>query len=295
MRYQFHPDNSLANYWEQIISVWWQRIPRKTGRFLAYFFREMLLANLILLYELTVNQPFHTLRQNIVLAMSHVHILAAVKRIIDLIGAIVGFILSMSIWVFVPIAIALDSPGPVFYTQERVGINRRHRTRRSANLERINRRFRSERRNLPGYGKTFTIIKFRSMRIDAEKTCGPVWATKNDDRVTRVGRILRATRLDEVPQLINVLIGDMSLVGPRPERPFFVNDLKDKVQGYSSRFEVKPGITGLAQVEHKYDESVEDVTKKISFDLRYISSLSIFQDIKIILKTIIVVFTMRGM
>jgi lipopolysaccharide/colanic/teichoic acid biosynthesis glycosyltransferase len=133
------------------------------------------------------------------------------------------------------------------------------------------------------------------MHQNAESTTGPVWAQKNDPRITRVGRILRATRLDELPQMINVLQGDMSLVGPRPERPFFVNELQTKITDYTTRFAVKPGITGLAQVEHKYDESIEDVSKKITYDLHYIRHWTVIQDLRIIMKTVVVVLTARGM
>ena len=132
------------------------------------------------------------------------------------------------------------------------------------------------------------------MLVDAEKKTGPVWASKVDPRVTRVGRILRKARIDEIPQLINVLVGDMSLVGPRPERPFFVEKLDGKISDYQRRFDVKPGVTGLAQVEHKYDENLEDVGNKVKYDLKYIGNLSVLQDIKILVKTVAVVLTARG-
>jgi lipopolysaccharide/colanic/teichoic acid biosynthesis glycosyltransferase len=133
------------------------------------------------------------------------------------------------------------------------------------------------------------------MREDAEKLSGPTWATRDDPRVTRVGRVLRKTRLDEIPQLLDVLMGNMSLVGPRPERPFFVEKLDRAVDEYRGRFSVKPGITGLAQVEHKYDETIEDVNGKIKYDLKYIKSWNLYQDVRILLRTIIVVLTARGM
>lgn len=132
------------------------------------------------------------------------------------------------------------------------------------------------------------------MYIDAEKNTGPVWASKGDPRVTRIGRILRRTRIDEIPQLFNVLLGDMSLVGPRPERPYFVAKLDGVVNDYLRRFDVKPGVTGLAQVEHKYDESIEDVDGKVRYDLKYIKNLSVIQDLRILIKTVIVVMTARG-
>jgi lipopolysaccharide/colanic/teichoic acid biosynthesis glycosyltransferase len=218
------------------------------------------------------------------------------KRTIDVTGAVVGLILTSPLWIAVAIAIRLDSRGPIFYWQERVGQNRRRGDRRAVGLPgQQERRSLQDRRNTVGYGKTFMIIKFRSMVNNAESKTGPTWARKSDSRVTRVGRFIRATRLDELPQLINVLLGDMSLVGPRPERPCFVCDLNCQIKDYSRRFVVKPGITGLAQVEHKYDECIEDVSKKISYDLRYIGNWSVIQDLRIIMRTVVVVLTARGM
>ena len=147
-------------------------------------------------------------------------------------------------------------------------------------------------RDLPG--KPFTVIKFRTMVQDAEKKCGPVWATKNDPRITRIGAFLRKTRIDEIPQFINVLMGDMSLVGPRPERPLFVRELLTKVDGYADRLQVKPGITGLAQVENGYDSSVDTVAAKVRYDLDYINGWSIWYDIRILVKTVKVVITGKG-
>lgn len=217
------------------------------------------------------------------------------KRAIDFLGAFAGLALGLPVWIIVAVLIKLDSKGPVFYTQLRVGENRRRGDRRRMIIGSVERRNRVERRKESGFGKPFRIIKFRTMRTDAEKECGPVWASKHDPRVTRVGRFLRATRIDEIPQLINVLLGEMSLVGPRPERPFFVAKLSGVVNEYGKRFNVKPGVTGLAQVEYKYDESIEDVGRKVKYDLSYISNFGLLQDIKILLKTVIVVITARGM
>jgi lipopolysaccharide/colanic/teichoic acid biosynthesis glycosyltransferase len=203
--------------------------------------------------------------------------------------------LSLPISIVVSVLIKLDSEGPVFYSQLRVGKNRRRADRRRMNLTGADRRNREDRRKESGFGTPFKIIKFRTMHVNAEASTGPVWASRCDPRVTRVGRILRKIRVDEIPQLVNVLMGNMSLVGPRPERPFFVSKLDRSVDNYLRRFEVKPGITGLAQVEYKYDESIDDVEHKVGYDLRYIKSLSIVQDIKILLKTVIVVLTARGM
>jgi lipopolysaccharide/colanic/teichoic acid biosynthesis glycosyltransferase len=219
----------------------------------------------------------------------------AIKRVMDIIGALVGLTLSLPFLIVLPILIRLDSPGPVFYTQTRVGVNRRRGSRRycqKAGIAEDNRV--RERRRADYFGQPFKVIKFRTMVHDAEKKSGPVWATQNDPRITRIGAFMRKTRLDEIPQFINVLKGEMSLVGPRPERPHFVEDLSTKVAGYTDRLEVKPGITGLAQVENGYDSSVASVAEKVKYDLDYISNWSLWTDIKILLKTVVVVFTGRG-
>jgi lipopolysaccharide/colanic/teichoic acid biosynthesis glycosyltransferase len=217
------------------------------------------------------------------------------KRAIDIFGAVIGLIISVPFWLVIPLMIKLDSRGPVLYSQVRVGQNRRRAGRRSLVLGCADRRKTKDRRNESAYGRPFKIRKFRTMCEDAERLSGPAWATRNDPRVTRIGRVLRKTRMDEIPQLINVLMGDMSLVGPRPERPFFVKKLDEAIEKYRGRFNVKPGITGLAQVEHKYDESIEDVNGKIRYDLKYIKNWSVYQDIRILLKTVAVVLTARGM
>ncbi len=217
-----------------------------------------------------------------------------VKRTLDIIGACVGLLLCIPFWLLVPIAIMLDSPGPIFYSQTRVGVNRRRKSRRCfPRVADDDRRGRDRRRD-DYMGKPFKVVKFRTMVIDAEKLSGPVWATKNDPRITRVGRFLRKTRLDEIPQFINVLKGDMALVGPRPERPNFVRELSGKVDHYTKRLEVKPGLTGLAQVENGYDSSVASVAEKVKSDLKYIREWSLWYDVKIMARTVIVVFTGKG-
>jgi len=138
-------------------------------------------------------------------------------------------------------------------------------------------------------GNIFKIIKFRSMYEDAEKQTGPVWSSKDDPRITKVGKIIRRVKIDELPQMINVLRGEMSIVGPRPERPYFVEKLSDEIPYYKRRLKVRPGITGWAQVKHKYDESIEDVKIKLRYDLFYIENMSLRMDFKIIVRTIFVV------
>ena len=189
-----------------------------------------------------------------------------IKRAIDIVVSSLILFLGLPVWLLVALAIKLDSHGPIFYTQERMGKD----------------------------GKRFKIAKFRSMNHDAEAESGPTWAGKQDPRVTRVGKYLRKARLDEIPQLINVLDGDMSLVGPRPERPYFVEQLSREIPLYMRRLKVRPGITGWAQVKHKYDESVDDVRKKVQYDLFYIENMSLRMDLKILFRTISVVLLGKG-
>jgi len=188
-----------------------------------------------------------------------------IKRGIDVLASLFGAVLFLPLYLFIALAIKLDSRGPVFYKQERVGQD----------------------------GRLFSLIKFRSMTVDAEKD-GPVWAVVNDQRVTRVGRWIRKLRLDEIPQLINVLRGEMSLVGPRPERPFFVRKLEKKIPFYSHRHAVKPGITGWAQILYPYGATQEDAQEKLKYDLYYIKHLSPIMDLRIIAETAKIVLFGRG-
>jgi len=217
-----------------------------------------------------------------------------VKRTVDIVGAVVGLLLTLPIWIVLPIIIKLDSRGPVFYTQTRVGRNRRENERRFYQKAGVDDARRRDRRRSDHLGVPFQLVKFRTMIQDAEKSSGPVWATKNDPRITKLGRFMRKTRLDEIPQFLNILIGDMSLVGPRPERPAFVANLAEKIDGYERRLEVKPGLTGLAQVSSGYDSSISSVATKVKYDVDYIDNWSLWQDIKIMLRTVVVVLTGRG-
>jgi exopolysaccharide biosynthesis polyprenyl glycosylphosphotransferase len=189
-----------------------------------------------------------------------------IKRILDIVISLIALIIASPVIIAMAIAIKIDTPGSAFFRQERCGKN----------------------------GKVFKIYKFRSMYQDAEKNTGPVWSQKNDPRVTRVGKFIRRVRHDELPQMINVLKGEMSLVGPRPERPFFVEKLAEEIPYYKRRLKVKPGVTGWAQVKHKYDESVEDVKTKLRYDLFYIENMSLRMDFKILFRTFFVVFLGKG-
>lgn len=221
-------------------------------------------------------------------------LMETIRRAIDIVTAGTLLMLTAPIFLIVPILIKLDSPGSVIYRQIRVGQNRRRSQRRRNPYRLKGDRRDGDRRHQDGHGMLFQVYKFRSMREDAEKKSGPVWARQGDPRITKVGKILRATRIDELPQLFNILKGDMSLVGPRPERPYFVNQFISHVTRYEDRLQVKPGLTGLAQVMGGYDTCMEDVCHKLEHDLDYIQQRSLIRDIKIILKTIGVVLTGKG-
>jgi lipopolysaccharide/colanic/teichoic acid biosynthesis glycosyltransferase len=215
------------------------------------------------------------------------------KRVLDVIGALGLLFLNTPLLATIAVIIKLDSPGPVIYAQERVGLNRRRGQRRAERIP-VNRELRrDDRRQEAGEGRPFLIYKFRTMRLDAEQW-GPQWAKPEDPRATRVGRLLRASRLDELPQLWNVIRGDMSLVGPRPERPCFVRRFAQHIPNYRHRLLAQPGITGLAQVEHHYDSCEDDVRRKLDYDLDYLRNYSFFKDLRILMKTVLVMVTGRG-
>ncbi|MGE5176531.1 MAG: sugar transferase [Hyphomicrobiales bacterium] len=219
------------------------------------------------------------------------------KRALDVMLAGIGLLLLAPVFALVALAIKLDSRGPVIYAQERVGLNRRRRASGDAagNGDGVGSgdgtgngvsRSERERRRSDCYGRPFAIYKFRSMITDAERKTGPVWAAASDSRITRVGRVLRKTRLDETPQLWNVLKGDMSIVGPRPERPTFVLSLTEKLPEYPRRCEALPGITGLAQVKWHYDTSIETTRRKLDYDLYYVRNGRLLLDLKIMAATV---------
>jgi len=189
-----------------------------------------------------------------------------VKRVVDFTGAFLGSIILLPLIVTVALAIKLDSRGPIFFSQERVGEN----------------------------GEIFNLFKFRSMKADAEESSGPVWATDDDPRITRIGKMIRKLRIDELPQMWNVLKGEMNFVGPRPEREFFVQELEKKIPFYRERFTVKPGITGYAQVLYSYGASEKDALEKLKYDLYYIKNMSLILDLMVIFKTIKIVLLGRG-
>ncbi len=188
------------------------------------------------------------------------------KRVLDIVAAGAVLLLTLPLTVITALAIKLESPGPIFYRQERVGL----------------------------HGRVFDVYKFRSMRADAEKDGRPRWAAQSDPRVTRVGEFIRKTRIDEIPQVWNVLQGDMSFIGPRPERPFFVEEIAREVPYYHERARVRPGITGWAQINYPYGASIEDAREKLAYDLYYIKNYSLLLDILVLIGTIEVVLWPKG-
>jgi lipopolysaccharide/colanic/teichoic acid biosynthesis glycosyltransferase len=188
------------------------------------------------------------------------------KRATDISLSLLGIISLFPLGVVISLLILMESKKPVFYVQNRVGKG----------------------------GKIFKMYKFRSMVNGAERHSGPVWAKENDPRITPIGRIIRKTRIDELPQLFNVLKGEMSMVGPRPERPEFVATLRQEIPDYTERLKLKPGLTGLAQVNHRYDTCLEDVKLKLARDLEYLEKQNLSIDFKILTKTIGVVLTGKG-
>ncbi|HKW50570.1 MAG TPA: sugar transferase [Candidatus Eisenbacteria bacterium] len=209
------------------------------------------------------------------------------KRSLDIILASLGILILLPFVAIAGALIVIDNPGPIFYAQERIGVNRRRSRNGGPPVG-------AERRRAGGFGRPFTIYKLRSMVVDAERNTGPIWAAAKDSRVTRVGRLLRKTRFDETPQLWNVLRGDMSLVGPRPERAVFVHSLVESLPEYPMRYKALPGITGLAQVKSRYDSSIETVNRKLQYDLYYVRHGRLLLDLKIMAATLKVVARGEG-
>ena len=206
------------------------------------------------------------------------------RRLLNVLAAMAGLILAAPIMVIVALAVKLTSPGPAIYSQVRVGQDRRRRAGRAGDPRRAN--------DLGG--KPFRIYKIRTMRADAEKASGAVWASQNDPRLSSIGGFLRKYRLDELPQLFNVLKGDMNIVGPRPERPSIFQELSRNIPQYEARQLVRPGITGLAQVSQQYDQCLDDVRNKLRYDLEYLRCQSLAEDVRIMAKTVPVVLFRRG-
>jgi lipopolysaccharide/colanic/teichoic acid biosynthesis glycosyltransferase len=204
------------------------------------------------------------------------------RRVLNIVVALVGLILSAPLMLLVALLIKLTSRGPVLFTQPRVGLDRRHSRPHISNGM----------RRLDHGGKLFRIYKFRTMYVT--HSTPEVWASPDDPRVTPLGRILRKYRLDELPQFLNVLKGEMNVVGPRPEQPTIFSELREQIDRYPHRQQVLPGITGGAQINQHYDRSIEDVEKKLHFDLEYIQRRSLREDLRIMLRTVPVIIFRKG-
>jgi lipopolysaccharide/colanic/teichoic acid biosynthesis glycosyltransferase len=207
------------------------------------------------------------------------------QRFMNVIIASLALILVSPVVLVFAALVRITSPGPILYSQARVGLDRR----RSQSGRRV-----YDRRSHDVGGRPFMIYKFRTMRVDAEAPNGAIWATKGDPRVTRVGRVMRKYRVDELPQLFNVLRGEMNIVGPRPERPSIFSRMCDDIEEYPLRQRAKPGITGWAQVNHNYDTSVDDVRKKVRYDLEYLQRQGTREDLLIMARTLPVMIFNRG-
>lgn len=224
------------------------------------------------------------------------------KRILDIIVSSIMLVVLSPLLLFLVIVVKLSSPGPAIFKQTRVGLNLRNQTKTDRRKEQLDlsevgiatdRRTHADRRDETGYGMPFTLYKFRTMTVDAEKN-GAQFAVQGDPRVTRLGRFMRKTRLDELPQLWNVLKGEMTLVGPRPERPEFIEGLSKEIPNYLNRLGLKPGLTGVAQIVNGYDNNVEGFRRKVSLDLMYLQNCCFWNDLKILFRTIRVILTGSG-
>jgi lipopolysaccharide/colanic/teichoic acid biosynthesis glycosyltransferase len=204
------------------------------------------------------------------------------RRLLNVTVALVALILLAPVMLIVALLVKLSSPGPALYRQTRVGVDRR--TSSGGNF----------RRRIDYGGRLFTIYKFRTMYVDPDAQPKQQWAAKGDPRITAIGRILRQTRLDELPQLINVIKGDMNVVGPRPEQPNIFLQLREQVDGYARRQRVLPGITGWAQVNQSYDQNLDDVRRKVKLDLEYAARMSAAEDLRIMLRTVPVILLRSG-
>ncbi len=206
------------------------------------------------------------------------------RRLVNIVVAFVGLVLTAPVMLVVAALVKLTSPGPVLYRQPRVGLDRRDRAKRYGDHGRL----------ADQGGRPFTIYKFRTMYVHNGNGSPQVWATRNDPRVTPLGRVLRQYRLDELPQLFNVLLGEMNVVGPRPEQPAIFARLREQIPHYQERQRVRPGITGWAQINQRYDTSIADVQRKVAFDLEYVARESVLEDLRILARTVPVVLLRRG-
>ncbi|MCI0513686.1 sugar transferase [candidate division KSB1 bacterium] len=253
-----------------------------------YYWQKLIISPLFLTATLFIFVliPDDIIKERLVIGVRRL-IRNMIRRSFEIGLSLSGILVSLPFFILIPILIRLDSPGPIIYRQLRIGKNRRRGDDWGSRLIYQSSPHNFDRRKSNCYGQPFYLYKFRTMYQDAELKTGPVWATRKDPRVTRIGRILRATHLDELPQFYNVLIGEMGIVGPRPERPCFVVEFADLIDNYVERFKVKPGITGSAQIYNGYDTCLDDVKNKLQYELDYIAKESILLDLKLIFLTVI--------
>lgn len=255
----------------------YNRVSRKTFMSIFTIFATVLFSLISICYAQTSSKPLLIAPEPSAMIIASTGILGWLirfarkrfhefKRVLDIVTAAIGLVVAFPVIGFTALIIKIVSPGPIFFKQERVGWE----------------------------GEVFDIYKIRTMRVDAEKYTGPVWAKEDDPRLIKFGKIIRKLHIDELPQLYNVLKGDMSIVGPRPERPVFVEKLSEEIIDYKKRVNVRPGITGLAQVRHKYDETIADVRKKVKYDLLYIREMCFMVDLRILARTVIVAARGKG-
>lgn len=265
-----------------------QYLLKSWGRYLDYFWQKTIISPLFLFASLVIFLfvPDHVIKDRLWNGFRR-SFKMSLKRGLDILVAIMGIAVGLPFFLIIPFLIKLDSRGPVFYRQLRIGRNRRQGYDLGSRLVYRNNPMYFDRRKVDFHGQTFYLTKFRTMQHNAELMTGPVWASANDPRVTRVGRILRATHFDELPQFFNVLKGEMSIVGPRPERPCFVTEFAGAISDYTSRFKVKPGITGSAQIYNGYDTCLKDVKEKLDYELDYIEKGTFWSDIKLIFLTLL--------
>lgn len=212
----------------------------------------------------------------------HPHSREGARRTLNVVVAVIGIVITAPIMLSVAVAVKLSSPGPILYRQQRVGLDKR-----SSKGD-------THRRKVDLGGRPFTILKFRTMRVAALGDELQIWASQGDPRVTPIGRFLRRTRLDEIPQLFNVIFGDMNVVGPRPEQPAIFQDLRSEIPNYRARQQVRPGITGRAQITLQYDNCLDDVRRKVAADLEYINAQSLVEDLRIMAMTAPVMLFRKG-
>lgn len=233
-------------------------------------------------YGLHTSLPTATRQQAFAVPADHPHRREGARRALNVVVAAIGIVIAAPVMLMIAVAVKLTSPGPVFYRQRRVGLC--VRSTYGGN----------HRRKVDLGGRPFTIFKFRTMRAAKPGGESQVWAAKNDPRITSIGGFLRRTRLDELPQLFNVLLGDMNIVGPRPEQPEIFQNLRTEVPSYAARQQVRPGITGRAQITLQYDSCIDDVRKKVAADLEYIESQSLLEDLRIMALTAPVMIFRKG-